>query len=127
MVTTQFSGCSFCFKQINGRLFAAHISPSLVAGTGGIAGGGTELARQLAGQVQSVTAGNFPSPVPQGGQLMVFGPGYSNIPNLAGGYQISQTQTGGYMTVIGLRAGANWKLFSQTVAAGKVVDVKRLL
>jgi hypothetical protein len=112
MVTTQFSGCSFCFKEVTAtqRRFAAHIMPGLQHIQGSdIAGGGNELANQLAGdRAPAVTAGNFSAPGNGAGDFRVFGSGYSNIPGHGAGYDSSQS-----LTIIGvLRLGA-WSFYSQ--------------
>jgi len=117
VLTTQFSGCAFCFKVVNSRIFATHIVPDDSVNHNkplAAAGGGAELARQLAGQVNNVAGGDFAAPVPAGGQFYVFGCGYSNIPNLPGGYP-SQTVPDEYMSVIGFFRNGAWEIYSQHV------------
>ncbi len=116
MLTTQFSGCSFCYKSHAGATFAAHIMPGSESIKGSdIAGGGKELARQLAGQVATVVAGNFAAPAAAGGQFYVFGRDYSNIPGKTNGYSGATA-----MTLIGIKRAHVWEFYSQEVQAGRV-------
>lgn len=106
MVTTQFTGCSFCFKEdANGTLYAAHISP---AGPNAPAVlGAAVLAQQLDGQDPNVTAGDFAN-VGGNNTFNVYGRGYSNIANHATGYPLT-----GQMYILGFRTITGWKLYSQ--------------
>jgi len=113
MITTQFSGCCFCFKVVGGRIFAAHIMPDAGSGGNPIAGGGTGLARQLAGQVPGITGGDFAAPCPPGGQFYVYGAGYSNIPRFPAGYPPRQTSE--YMNIFGKTRDGEWKIYTQHV------------
>lgn len=125
MVTTQFSGCSFCFKEHGGSVYAAHIWPddanvphSAMPAAGGH-GGGTRLARQLAGlAAPGVTGGGFAAPAPAGGVFQVYGPGYSNVAGRAGGYPVRVGND--WMTLIGVNMGGHWRLFSQHVVNGAI-------
>jgi hypothetical protein len=132
MVTTQFSGCTFCYKEHEGSIYAAHISPDdpnqqnvALGPGGGVANGGMRLARQLAGLEEGVTGGDFADPAPDGGDFMVYGAGYSNINNHDAGYPINQG--GNYMTLIGKPQGGTWRFYSQHVNAnGTVLRVVRI-
>ena len=123
MLTTQFSGCSFCWKTHLARTFAAHIMPGAEHIKGSdLPGGGEELARQLAGlRAPRVTGGDFAAPAPAGGQLRVYGRGYSNGVNHPGGY----SGEGVTMTLIGVRAPADgsWSFYSQESRGGQVTAV----
>jgi hypothetical protein len=125
MVTTQFSGCSFCFKDHGGQVYAAHIWPddADVEDSGmPVAhghGGGTRMARQLAGlEAPGVTGGDFAAPAPGGGNFEVYGTGYSNVGGQAGGYPVRVGND--WMTLIGLRHGGNWTFYSQHVQNGAI-------
>jgi hypothetical protein len=127
MVTTQFSGCSFCFKDHGGQVYAAHIWPedANIPGSGmppaGGHRGGTRLARQLDGQeAPGVTGGDFAAPAPAGGNFEVYGPGYSNIAGQAGGYPVRVGND--WMTLIGLRQGGTWHFYSQHVVNGAITQ-----
>jgi hypothetical protein len=113
MITTQFSGCCFCFKVVGARIFAVHIMPDAGSGGNAINGGGTGLARQLAGQVPGITGGNFAAPCPGGGQFFVYGAGYSNVPGFPGGYPPRQTSE--YMNIFGRKRDDAWKIYTQHV------------
>ncbi len=124
MLTTQFSGCCFCYKTHGGKTFAAHIMPGDESKKGSdITGGGKTLAEQLAGlHATTVTPGDFKSPpAPTGGQFYVYGRDYSNIPGQTG-------YTGGVqMTLIGIRRGGTWNFYSQEVVAGNVSSATQIV
>ena len=132
MVTTQFSGCSFCFKDHGGSVYAAHISPddpnqhgAGLPAHGGFSSG-TRLARQLAGLEGEVTGGDFAAPAPGGGNFMVYGAGYSNIVGHDTGYP--PNAGGNYMTLIGTSHGGAWRFYSQHVNAnGTIARVVQIL
>jgi hypothetical protein len=132
MTTTQFTGCSFCFKN-NGGVNAAHIWPSdvdipnsgLPVGPGGTSGA-QRMAEQLCGtEAPGVTAGDFAAPALAGGNFMVYGAGHSNIVGQNAGYPLVPPNQG-YMSVIGLRRG-NWTVFSQHVNNNNVTNVVQLM
>ena len=118
MISTVFSGCSFCFKRETvgaGRMLAAHIMPDdqnggVVAPYNGQSG--TGLARQLGGQVAGVIGGNFTGSA--AGNFRVYGCGWSNIPNHAAGYPV-RTQLDQFMNVFGTRIAGAWQFWSQHV------------
>ncbi|MBZ5563685.1 MAG: hypothetical protein LAP13_14845 [Acidobacteriia bacterium] len=112
LVTTQFTGCSFCFKVVGGRIFAAHIMPSDGLGGQGITGGGPALARQLAGTVGGITGGDFAAPCPNGGQLYVYGAGYSNLPRRATGYPPGSPRDH-TMYIFGTVNHGGWRLYTK--------------
>jgi hypothetical protein len=123
MVSTQFSGCAFCFKVTGTRIFAAHIMPDDGAG-GVLQGGGAELARQLAGQVAGVTAGDFVAPGNGPGQFLVYGAGYSNLPAFPNGYPV-RTVADQYMNILGvMKGGGAWRIYSQHTLNGVYTTVR---
>lgn len=122
LISTQFTGCAFCFKEVGGRLFAAHIMPDN-GPAGGIPGSGIELARQLDGQTVGVTGGDF-SNARGAGTFKVYGRGYSNIGTRPTGYVYTGPPSS--MTIIGVRRG-NWQIFSQEVSATKQLSVYQIL
>lgn len=132
MISTQFSGCSFCFKQSAGRLFAAHImpddsdpqAPKIIPGAHGM-GGGQIMARQLANKVPAVTGGDFGAPAPAGGAFKVYGAGYSNINGLGNGYPAATGGIDKWMTVFGVNRGGSWRIYTQHVN-GAQLKVHRL-
>ncbi|MCG3194811.1 MAG: hypothetical protein DIJKHBIC_04078 [Thermoanaerobaculia bacterium] len=127
MVTTQFTGCSFCLKDA-GRLLGAHISPS-VPGRPHPFSSGTKLAQQLSGvQEPAVGKGDFANGNPGTGQLLVYGRGYSNMTGLRDGYD-PRIQGGGSsgMYIVGFkRPTGQWKVFSQEIVDNHIVKAIRI-
>jgi len=113
MISTQFSGCAFCFKVVGTRIFAAHIMPDDGAGSA-VTGGGAALARQLAGQVPGITGGNFAAPGNGAGQFNVYGAGWSNLPAFPNGYPV-RAAADQFMNIFGVVKGGAWRIYSQHV------------
>jgi hypothetical protein len=119
MLTTQFTGCSFCFS-INGTsLVAAHVDPGGGVGrTGGTTG---EDARKTMVTHTGFRNGN-------GGTFKVYGRlatssdgyGYGNIRDTAS--RIASRQ----MAIIGLLGKNGWKLWSQQVFVDGAIVVQRI-
>ena len=57
MFTTQFTGCSFCYKIGGGAFYGSHVSPAGIPGKPIL--GGQGLANQIMGNVANVGAGAF--------------------------------------------------------------------
>lgn len=114
MISTMFSGCSFCFKQenVSHDVYAAHIMPD--DGNGHVVqGGGTGLARQLGGQVGTVVAGNFTGT--NAGAFHVYGAGWSDLAApLNVGYPV-RTALDQFMNIFGTHIGGAWQIYSQHV------------
>jgi len=114
MISTMFSGCSFCFKRENagGAIHAAHIMPDDGAGNV-VQGAGTGLARQLDGQVATVTRGDFTGT--GAGPFHVYGAGYSSLPApLNVGYPV-RTALDEFMNIVGTHRGGDWRIYSQHI------------
>jgi hypothetical protein len=108
MLTTQFSGCSFCLQQSGGKVYAAHISPDeartkqdpialadTLRGTGAAAGGA----------FKGVGGSGF----------RVYGRGESDVKGDAGYAKALKA-----MLIIGVRSKTGtWEVFSQHVDMGK--------
>lgn len=116
-ISTNFTGCALCFKEVGGRLFAAHIMP----GGGSVSadgpadpsiGSGDDLARQLAGLVTGVAGGDFDAPVPPGGTFYVYGARYSNLPAHPAGYPGGNLALGQFMVFIGAKVSGSWALYA---------------
>ncbi|MGO8790948.1 MAG: hypothetical protein ACLQVL_26690 [Terriglobia bacterium] len=126
MITTQFSGCAFCVKQVTAtsKFFAAHIMPGLEHVEGStIAGGGQKMALQLSGSdVPAVSRGNFAAPGDGAGTFYVYGSGYSNIVPVAEGYDSKQS-----MTLIGVLSSTGWHFYRQLSVNRAVTSVKQIL
>lgn len=134
MVTTQFSGCSLCFRNAGGAVYAAHIWPddanvpnsALPVGPSGH-GGGTRLAEQLAGlEAPGVAAAGFAAPAPGGPPAVsVYGPGYSNIAGHAAGYPVRVGND--WTTMLGFDRAGTWEIWSQEVVNAAIAHVVRVL
>lgn len=113
MVTSAFTGCSFCFKTAGGNVYAAHISPDGTAANAGPSiGAQPELARQL------IATGNFAAPAAaQAGALSVYGRGLSNVAAHPAGYAVNALAgvplTAASMYVFGVVKGGGWRLYFQ--------------
>jgi len=122
MVTSAFSGCSFCFKETAGNVYAAHISPD---GTAANAGPNIGAPPTLANQLRAT--GNFETPLAaQAGALQVFGRGSSNLAAIPGGYTVQAVAgvplISSSMYVFGMRIGGAWRLvYQENTLAGKTV------
>jgi hypothetical protein len=118
MVTTQFTGCSFCYKVAGGVSYAAHISPAGIAGKPIMSG--NDLADQLMGNVGNVGAGAFGN-AGGAGQFHIFGNGNGNAGVLAGQAFYPPKNVAGpggtmkYMTIVGHRSGGSWELYTQSM------------
>jgi hypothetical protein len=130
MVTTQFTGCSFCLKNTGGGLFGAHISPgykgaSRTTPTPGI--DATLLAQQLCGTQPPVVGGDFGNAVPAANPFRVLGKSHSNIPGLAG-YDARCTAGGGkyWMSLFGFNNAGAWEIYCQEVIDGGIGKAYRI-
>jgi len=126
MVTSAFTGCSFCFKNNGGHVYAAHISPD---GTAANAGPSIGAAPALATQL--VATGDFTAPPGAvAGALSVFGRGHSNLPAVPNGYTVNVIPgtplVAASMYIIGTESGGIWRLVYQENNGG-VRTVGRLL
>ncbi|MEX3638267.1 hypothetical protein [Paraburkholderia sp. BR14320] len=117
MVTTQFTGCSFCMKDVGGVIYGAHISPSIPGHPNPHVG--PTMAQQLCGMNANVGAGDFANHA-GAAPFMVYGAGHSNIPGFPNGYPVPGAGANPlqYMCMIGVRVGGIWQIFSQQVFAG---------
>jgi hypothetical protein len=114
MISTMFSGCSFCFKQENASqdIYAAHIMPDDGAGNV-VSGAGTGLARQLGGQVGTVAAGDFTGT--GAGNFHVYGAGWSDLhAPLNVGYPV-RTVLDQFMNIFGTHIHGAWQIWSQHI------------
>jgi len=134
MLTTQFTGCAFCFRSVGGTFHAAHISPSGDVNKPVLTG--QVLANQIMGNVANVAAGAFAN-IPAGagaGALNVFGNGAGNVHPFGGGnaFYPPKTPNAGpgqmkWMSIFGRLNGA-WELYTQSVdGAGAIMEARRIL
>ena len=108
VVTTQFTGCSLCFRHSGANLYAAHINPGGTSVPPAIdpLNGGNVVARQLCGLVNNVAGADFAN---AHGAVSVYGRQQSNLnafPNGYGGPNLA------WFTMIGFNQGG-WHLYTQ--------------
>ena len=116
MMTTQFTGCSFCIKQHGGNVYAAHISPAGPGFAGALVLNGQTLARQLDGLEAGVVGGDFANAPGGPGPFVVYGRGHSNIAAHPAGYPLN-----GRMYLFGLLHGGVWSVYSQTQTDARAI------
>jgi hypothetical protein len=118
MLTTQFTGCSWCWTNAGGVLRAAHISPG-GPGTTVYTGGGMALARQI---INTGWMTNAPTK-PLGGALSVFGSGDGNaVVTGAPHYPDRGGGTARYTSIFGLRdSTAGWRFYTQSIDVAKKI------
>ena len=116
MMTTQFTGCSFCIKQHGGNVYAAHISPAGPGIAPALVLNGLTLARQLAGVEVGVVGGDFANAAGGPGQFEVYGRGHSTIAAHPAGYPLN-----GRMYLFGLLHGGVWSVYSQTQTDARAI------
>jgi hypothetical protein len=131
MVTTQFTGCSFCYKVAGGTSYAAHLSPAGIAGKPVLSG--NDLADQLMGNQANVVGGNFGNAAGPG-QFHIFGNGNGNAGVLNGHAYYPAKGVAGpggtmkYMTIVGRRNGGNWELYTQSMSTlDTIMEHRRFL
>ena len=134
MLTTQFTGCSFCYREVGGMLCAAHISPAGDANKPNLTG--QVLANQIMGNVANVGAGvfaNIPAAAGAGGPLNVFGNGAGNVHPHGGGngFYPPKTPNAGpgemkWMSIFG-RLNGGWEFYTQSIdGAGAIMEARRI-
>jgi hypothetical protein len=136
MLSTTFSGCSFCYQKKRRIEYAGHIMPGgdggkhdkgVIAAAGG-GSGGEAMARELAGVSMNVISGNFDDAVTgqdesAAAKFMVYGLRYSNIIGRTNGYDCVLPNQ---MHILGIRSGAGWKIYSQHNVGG-VLSVHEII
>lgn len=110
MVTSAFTGCSFCFKNNGGSLYAAHVSPATPNDPS--IGAPPTLANQL------IANGDFAAPPgANAGALRVYGRGASNLAAHPNGYAVNAVPgvplVAASMYVFGMLIGGGWRIYSQ--------------
>ena len=115
MVTTQFTGCSFCMAEDGGHMYCAHVSPAGIPGfTNNTTG--NPLARRVMATGAFANAG--------GAAPRVYGRNVGSPPN-PDGYDIGAGGgTDTYMTIVGFPGGATYNIYSQTTREN-VISVAR--
>lgn len=123
MVTTQFTGCSFCMKRHGGHVYCAHVAPQRdAAANAAPALTGTQVATRIANN--NGVLGDFANAA-GGGPLSIYGAGFSS--NIGpGGYPNGLGGGTGYMTVIGVQRGPNYEIYSQVTQNGMLASHQRI-
>ena len=134
MLTTQFTGCSFCYSTGGGFLYAAHISPAGIMGLPVMTG--AELANQLMGNVAHVARGRFAN-FPGGAAAIqnVFGNGVGNAAVNPAGIPFYPPKTPGavagqmkWMSIFGRRHVGNWQLYTQSIdGVDAILEARRIM
>ena len=133
MVTTQFTGCSFCYATLGAHTYAAHLSPA-IPGSGLPALTGAVMAGQLMNNDPQVQPGrfiNFPGvAVPV---FNVFGNGVGNAAVLGGNPFYPPKVDGAvggqmkWMSIFGRHMGGAWEIYSQSIdGANAILESRRI-
>ncbi len=123
MVTTQFTGCSFCMKRHGGHVYCAHVAPQrdAVANAAPVLTG-TQVATRIANN--NGVLGDFANAA-GGGPLSIYGAGFSS--NIGpGGYPNGLGGGTGYMTVIGVQRGPDYEIYSQVTQNSMITSHQRI-
>jgi hypothetical protein len=124
MVTTQFTGCSFCMKASGGHVWAAHVSPaSVMSKDKAYKTDGLTLATQVCGDVATVAAGDFAN-APGASPFRVYGRDKGNG-SFPGGYPFT-TSALIYACIIGFEENGAWQLFCQHTSATGVAKAVQI-
>ena len=116
MVTTQFTGCSFCMAEHLGHMYCAHVSP-YVLGMAPNTDGLTLATRVIATGAFANAGGAAPR---------VYGRNLGSAPN-PGGYDIAGGGGAGtYMTIVGFPGGTSYEIYSQTTRANAIRDARQI-
>jgi hypothetical protein len=118
MITTQFTGCTFCMKAHGAHTYCAHVTPKSDNGTGNaprvpappLSLDGHALSLEVVNR--NGANGDFGN-APGGNQLSLYGPGFSrNVRVGAGGYP-NHLGGGDYMTIVGVQRAPGYEIYSQ--------------
>jgi len=123
MVTTQFTGCSFCMKRHGGHVYCAHVAPQRdAAANAAPVLTGTQVATRIANN--NGVLGDFANAA-GGNPLSIYGAAFSS--NIGpGGYPNGLGGGTGYMTVIGVQRGPDYEIYSQVTQNGMITSHQRI-
>lgn len=109
MVTTQFTGCSFCMMPHGGHVYCAHLTPMTGRAEDHPNTDGATLSQQV------VATGAFEG-IGGGAHFRVFGRMHGTPPNAAG-YNLGAGGGGGvtWMTILGFPHAGAYNIYSQTI------------
>jgi len=114
MLTTQFTGCTFCYNRVGGITYAAHIAPSnkvtAQPGEAVVSIDPTELARQIA------KGGDFGN-APDTAGFRVYGREHGKR-SFANGYLYKSGSHGSknWMSAIGFEEDNGWNFYTQSIS-----------
>jgi hypothetical protein len=115
IITTQFTGCSFCMAEYMGIMYCAHLSPYVGGYANNIEGS------TLAERVILNNNGKFQNA--GGTNVRVFGRDKGHAPN-PGGYSLpGGGGAGTYMTIVGFPGGGSYQLYSQTTVNNQMIGL----
>lgn len=126
MLTTQFTGCAFCWTDNGGVLRAAHVAPAKpnytdLALPTSHPGGGNGLAQRIAAQGNAAGMANAGPAA-----LSLFGRGAGNAPPIGGGNSFYPNANLTYATIIGRNVGG-WKFYMQAIDnGGNISEARRI-
>ncbi|HEY4219217.1 MAG TPA: hypothetical protein VGM67_18870 [Gemmatimonadaceae bacterium] len=136
MLTTQFTGCSFCYSSHGGSTYALHVSPAGITGRPVLTG--QVLADQLAGVhagagIAGGVFSNWPGGAGAAPAFNVFGNGAGNAA-VVGGNAFYPPKTPGagagqmsWMCIFGISTGGNWRIYSQSIdGAEAILEARRI-
>jgi hypothetical protein len=117
MVTTQFTGCSFCMAEYNGHMYCAHVAP---AGVPHMAPdtNGPALAQRLMENGAFANAGHA--------DVRVYGRTHGHAPNFEGYDVGAHPGAHAYMTVVGFPGGTSYEIFAQTTMNNMISDARQI-
>jgi len=127
MLTTQFTGCTFCWADIENVIRAAHNGPTKAGYTDAALatsypGGGNGVATRIIAQGAAAGMANAP-----GASLRVFGRGAGNAPAIGEQNPFYPNLALQYATIIGRRKNDIWKIFLQVVdTTGALSEHRRI-
>lgn len=131
MLTTQFTGCAFCWTNHGGVMRAAHVAPAKpnyvdVNLPTSHPGGGNGLASRIVAQGNAAGMANAGGPANAGGAAVtVFGRGAGNAP-VAAGNPFYPNANLTYATIIGCNT-AGWRFYMQAVdTGGNISEARRI-
>ncbi len=127
MVTTQFTGCSFCMKRRNGHVYCAHVVPTRDPNANAAP---TVTGAQLAGRISNNHGvhGDFANPAGGGGvALGIYAPTFhQNLLHNSGYPDNINAAPNGWMTIVGIQRGHDYEIYSQVIQHNAVVSAQRI-
>jgi hypothetical protein len=123
MLTTQFTGCTFCMQQAGGSVYCAHLTPAGVPGEAPNTNGTDLSARVVAtGRFRNLPGGVPPSP------LVVYGRNNGTPPH-GGGYDLGVGPVDGkitWMTIMGFPHAGSYRIYAQTIRNREIRTVQQV-